>query len=256
MVADSFGCMLIAEADVDEFVVTDDFATLQEILAFEPGPTVIAFLNAIDPAELDDAGRVTWLQLWERQQSWLAEQVVSATAAVCGPTPALGGDDWNTDMVGAAVGMTTGGARKRVAITRAITEKLPACRAAMAAGDMSYYHACVVVEAIAELDADAVAQVDARVAAKIAGQAWTSFRRCLRAAVRAGPDLAAAAHQEAARTRDVIRDWLPDGMGSLYARLTAGRSRNRVARPRRDRGEAASGGEPPGHLTRDRRLPR
>jgi len=39
--------------------------------------------------------------------------------------------------------------------------------------------------------------------------------------LRAAPDLAAAAHDQAARTRDVIRDWQPDGMGSLYARLTA-----------------------------------
>lgn len=214
--------MLIAEADVDEFVVSDDFATLHEILAFEPGPTVIAFLNAINPAELDDAGQVAFLQLWERQQSWLAEKAMAATAVVCGPTPAAGTDDWNTDLVAAALGMTTGGARKRVEVTRAITEKLPACRAAMAAGDMSYYQACVVVEAVEDLDATAVAQVDARVAAKVAGQPWVSFRRCLRAAVlRAAPDLAVAVHDQAARTRDVIRDWQPDGMGSLYARLTA-----------------------------------
>jgi Domain of unknown function (DUF222) len=222
VVVGSVGCMLIAESDVDEVVVSDDFATLQEILAFEPGPTVIAFLNAIDPAELDDAGQVSFMELWERQLSWMAERAVTATAVVCGPTPAAGADDWNTDLVAAALGMTTGGARKRVAVTRAITEQLPACRAALAAGDMSYYHACVVVEAIDGLDADAVVQVDALVAAKVPGQAWVAFRRCLRAAVlRAAPDLAMATHDQAARTRDVTRDWLPDGMGSLYARLTA-----------------------------------
>jgi Domain of unknown function (DUF222) len=214
--------MLIAASDVDEVVVGDDFATLQEMLAFEPGPTVIAFLNAIDPAELDDAGQVALMQLWERQLAWMAERAVTATAVVCGPTPAVGVDDWNTDLVAAALGMTTGGARKRVAVTRAITEALPGCRAAMAAGDMSYYHTCVVVEAIDGLDAGAVAQVDTRVAAKVPGQPWVAFRRCLRAAVlRAAPDVAMAVHDQAARTREVIRDWLPDAMGSLYARLTA-----------------------------------
>jgi len=180
--------MLIAADDIaDEMPSADGWATLEQLLEFEPGPVIIAFLNALDPAEIDEASAVTVMELWQRQAAWLAERMTSSIAVVAGPTPSkeaakadLIGDDWNIDYVGAALGLSTGTARVRVATARRLTESLPQCRAAMAAGHLTLQHLWAIVEATADLDADAIAFVDQRVASKIRGQSWPSFRRTLR----------------------------------------------------------------------------
>jgi hypothetical protein len=215
--------MLIAGVDVvEELPGAGGWAPLEQLLEFEPGPPIISFLNAVDPRELDESSRVVVMELWERQLAWMSERAAAATATVCGPSSSAGDDDWNAELVAGALGLAPGGARTRVEVARRLTEDLPGCRAAMAAGAMSYRHACVLVEAIAGLDAAAVAAVDAKVAARVAGQDWTGFRRTLRAAVLAAdPDLAQAAHHDAARGRDVAAGWLDDGMAEIRASLPA-----------------------------------
>jgi hypothetical protein len=222
--------MLIAEADVVHDVVDDvvddvvgaGYATLEELLAFEPTASLVMFLEQIDPAELDEAGRVLLMQLWVRQQNWLAEKVISATAAVCGPSPEPDGDDWSVDLVAAALGLPTGGARATVGTARALTERLPLCRAAMSDGHLSDYQARVIADAVKELDPVGVASVDQRVAQRIPGQSWSAFRRTLRVALhRAAPKTAAEAHERAVRDREVERSYLDSGMGSITATMSA-----------------------------------
>lgn len=223
--------MLIAADDIaDEMPVIDDLAPLEQLLDCEPGPAMIAYLNLLDPADINDSNVATVMQLWQRQMAWLSERATSSVAAVAWPTPTeesaktdVVGDDWNIDFVGAALGLSTGSARVRVEGARRLTESLPLCRAAMVAGDLTQQHLWAVVEAIADLDADAIALVDQRVASKIRGQSWSSFRRTLRRAVLvAAPDLAEAAHGSAAANRKVeLTYYDSDGMAEIRAILPA-----------------------------------
>ena len=233
--------MLIAEADVDVDVDARAVALsllpdaqpawcLQDLLDFEPGLFTVSCLSLLDIDTLDEHSASVALELLERQQAWLAELVVRATARVAGPTPPppdpddtgpVGCEpiDAGVSLVAATLGMTSGGAQSRVDTARAITETLPKCQLAMAAGLMGYWHARVVADAVREagLDQAGIAAVDARVASKIKGQSWAAFRRTLRRAVlAANPDVVLAEHTEAVRHRRVDKFDLLDAVMSEF----------------------------------------
>jgi len=235
--------MLIAEADVDEYVDVCDRATAasllpdagpgwsnEDLLAFEPGRVMVGYLSLLDVDGLDEESASVALELLERQQAWLAELVVRVTARVAGPTPPppdpdefdpVGCEpvDVGVNLVAATLGMTSGGAQSRVDAARAITETLPKCQLAMAAGLMGYWHARVVAQAVREagLDRAGIAAVDARVASRIKGQSWAAFRRTLRRAVlAANPDVVLAEHTEAMRHRRVDKFDLLDAVMSEF----------------------------------------
>jgi hypothetical protein len=175
------------------------------------------------------------LQLVERQQAWVAELAVRVTARLAGPTPPPGPDstdpfgrdsiDDGANLVAATLGMTTSGAQTRVDVARAITETMPACQAAMAAGAMGYRQAWIVAEAIiaAGLGQLGAAAVDARVGSLIAGQSWGAFRRTLRRAVlAANADLVLAEHTKAMQRRAVEKiDLYGEAMSQLQITLSA-----------------------------------
>ena len=229
--------MLIAASDVAPDVLPDGdgWASLEDLLEFEPGPAMIGYLSSLDVAELDERSASVVLQLWERQQAWIAERAVAVTARLAGPTPPpdldstdpLGRDsiDLGANLVAATLGMTTGGAQTRVEVARVITESLPACRLAMAAGFMSYRQAWLVAEAVtvAGLGQLGVAAVDARVASVVKGQSWAAFRRTLRRAVlAANPDLVLAEHARAVKFRSVDKVDFPDAvMSQLQITMSA-----------------------------------
>ena len=240
--------MLIAEADVDVFIDECDRAVAasllpdagpgwcnEDLLEFEPGALMIRYLSLLDVDALDEHSASVALTLWERQQAWMAERAVALTARLAGPTPPpdpdstdpLGRDtvDGGANLVAATLGMTTAGAQTRVDTARAITETLPKCQLAMAAGLMGYWHARVVAQAVADagLDRAGTAAVDARVASKIKGQGWAAFRRTLRRAVlAANPDVVLAEHSEAMRRRRVDKfDLLDAVMSQLQITMSA-----------------------------------
>jgi hypothetical protein len=230
--------MLIAESDVapELFAADDDLASVEDLLEFEPGLAMIAHLSCLEMNSLDERSASIVLELWERQQAWLAERAVTAMARVAGPTPPppdpdstdpLDRDpiDWGVNLVAATLGMTSGGAQARVDAARAITEQLPKCRLAMAAGLMGYWHARVVAQAVVEarLDCVATAAVDARVASRIKGQSWAAFRRTLRRAILAAdPDLVLAEHTAAIKHRRVDKfDLLDSVMGELHVTMSS-----------------------------------
>jgi Domain of unknown function (DUF222) len=240
--------MLIAEVDVDvdgddaravALSLLPDAAlgwSVQDLLECEPGPYMVSCLSRLDIESLDESSASVMLELLERQQAWLSELAVRVIARVAGPTPPPPNPDSadmveqepidaGTYLVAATLGMTSGGAESRVDTARAITETLPKCQLAMAAGFMSYWHARVVAQAVREagLDRAAIAAVDARVAAKVQGQSWAAFRRTLRRAVlAANPDVVLAQHAEAVRHRRVDKfDLLDAVMSELQVTLSA-----------------------------------
>ncbi len=223
--------MLIAAADVaDEPSTNDGLASLKELLDCEPGPAMITYLNCLDLDALDDVSHMIAMELVERQQSWLAELAVRITAKVASPTPTpdpdragYDVDDFSAELVAASLGLAPGGARMRVEIARRLTEALPMCQAAMAAGDLSYHHAWVLVEATAQLDPAALAAVDVEIASRVRGQNWTAFRRTLRRALlAAAPDLAEAEHADALNKRAAEVTYIDaNGMGEIRATMSA-----------------------------------
>ncbi len=229
--------MLIAEADVAPDVLpdSDGWASMEDLLEFGPGPAMIGYLSCIDVAELDERSASVVLQLWERQQAWIAERAVAVTARLAGPTPPpdsdsrdpLGRDsiDGGVNLVAATLGMTSAGAQTRVDVARVITESLPKCRLAIAAGFMGYRQAWIVAEAVtaAGLGQVGVAAVDARVASRVKGQSWAAFRRTLRRAVLAAdPDLVFAEHTAAVKFRAVHKvDFLDAVMSQLQITMSA-----------------------------------
>jgi len=229
--------MLIAESDIapELFPDDDELATLEDLLDFEPGLAMIAHLSCLDVNTLDDRSASIVLELWERQQAWIAERAVTAMARVAGPTPPPdpGSEDpWGRDsidggvnLVAATLGMTTNGAQTRADVARKITESLPACRLAMAAGFMGYRQAQLVAEAVTDagLGQLGIMAVDARVASKIKGQSWAAFRRTLRRAVlAANPDLVLAEHAQALKRRWVVKfDHLDTVMSELHVTMSA-----------------------------------
>ncbi|HTC70730.1 MAG TPA: DUF222 domain-containing protein, partial [Acidothermaceae bacterium] len=183
---------------------------------------MVAYLSLLDVESLDEQSASLALTLVESEQAWLSELAVRLTARVAGPTPPPGSAssdpfgpdniDRGVNLVAATLGMTSGGAQGRVDIARKITESLPKCRLAMAAGFMGYRQAWIVAEAVtaAGLGQVGVAAVDARVASRIKGQSWAAFRRTLRRAVLAAdPDLTLAAHTAALKHRWVDKVDLP-----------------------------------------------
>ncbi len=241
--------MLIAAADVDVDVDADGRAvalsllpdaapvwSLQDLLDFGPGLFTLSCLSQLNVESLDERSASLALELLERQQGWLGELGVRLTARVAGPTPPppdpdefdpVGCDpiDTGVSLVAATLGMTSRGAQARVDTARAITETLPACQLAMAAGLMGYWHARVVAQAVADagLDAAGIAAVDARVASKVQGQSWAAFRRTLRQAIlAANPDAVVAEHTEAMVHRRVDKfDLLDAVMSQLHITLSS-----------------------------------
>src|SRR6185437_1526607 len=241
--------MLIAANDIDVDGDADSRAlttsllpdaapvwSLQDLLDFEPGLVTMSRLSLLDIDTLDEASASVALELCERQQAWMSELGVRLTARVAGPTPPPPNPDsfdiverapidTGANLVAATLGMTSGGAQSRVNAARAITETLPRCQLAMAAGFMGYWHARVVAQAVADagLDPAGIAAVDARVASRVKGQGWAAFRRTLRRAVlAANPDVVLAEHGEAVRRRRVDKfDLLDALMSQLQITMSA-----------------------------------
>jgi hypothetical protein len=103
----------------------------------------------------------------------------------------------------------------RVELARDLA-RLPRTRAALAAGALDVVRARAVVDAVAVLDDDTAAVVEARVIARAPAQTPPMLRACLRRAVLAAdPAAAQARHRVAVRGRGVWREALEDGMSRL-----------------------------------------
>ncbi len=117
----------------------------EDLLDFEPGACTISRLSLLDVDALDEHSASVALELLERQQAWMAEIGGAADRAGRRPDAAATGSgqhrsvgprpiDGGANLVAATLGMTSGGAQARVDTARAITETLPKCQLAMAAG--------------------------------------------------------------------------------------------------------------------------
>jgi hypothetical protein len=193
-----------------------------------PGPEVIAELSRLDPAALSDSARVDLLVAWERQAAWVSAATVPVLAAVGDAAQSAaaalqtGRDASELPLrsahaeISAALRMSEMVAAARLKTARSLTAELaPVCEA-LAAGDISYWHANAIAEATGALSAEQAAWVAGRVLPAARKQTVAQLRRSLRRAVLAvAPQTAAARARQAHQERRL--DWwaLPDGMAEL-----------------------------------------
>ena len=149
----------------------------------------VARLAAIDPMELDAAGRVDLIQALERVRAQVDGAQQRALGSVIEATQAAGLDgDAARHEVGAALRLSpvTAYARTRVAAER--VRRLPGVLASLVAGDICYLQAKVVAEAtdaLPDLPAETVALIEAKVLAVAPEQTVAETRRTVARAVMA-----------------------------------------------------------------------
>jgi Domain of unknown function (DUF222) len=118
--------------------------------------------------------------------------------------------------IAAALRLSDATAGGRLEISRVLVRRLPAVHAALAAGDITYWHAVAICEATEPLDEPKAAAVAARVLSRARHQTVSALRRCLRRAVLAA-DPASAAERAARKKAERCIEWRPldDGMAEL-----------------------------------------
>ncbi len=118
--------------------------------------------------------------------------------------------------IGAALRLADSTAADRLHTARRITLDLPAVQAALAAGDISYWHAHVIAETTSGLTVEKARIVAERVLGRAARQTVGKLRRSLkRAVLRIDPESAADRVRKAHADRSLGWEPLPDGMAEL-----------------------------------------
>jgi Domain of unknown function (DUF222) len=193
-----------------------------------PGPDVIATLAAIDPATVSPPAMVDLLVALERQAAWIAALTQPALAAVGDAAQATAesfrdkGDSIDFPLraahaeIGAALRLSDQVAATRLDTARELSGRLAAVNTALAAGDISFWHAAAITDSTRLLDDAKAVWVAARVLGRAAGQTVGQLRRCLRRAVLSVDPASARRSADRAHADRKLSWWaLPDGMAEL-----------------------------------------
>lgn len=196
---------------------------LAELMSIPPSALTLAEIESYDAAELDEGERVTLLALWERHLAWTAARQQQAVVDVAGLAPtSKTADDWAEIDVAAALRLSPVSAARRVEVARQLTGRLRATQRALENGDVTFWYALSLVEAVAELDDDAALGVEQTVLDGAGSMTLARFRaRLRRAVIAAAPRSADERHTKAIGDRRVVLTPQPDGMAWLSAFLTA-----------------------------------
>ena len=185
----------------------------------------MAALSAVDPARIDGAARIDLLVGLERQIAWLLAAQQRVLAALDGPALSWTGEasrDFTHEQVGAALRLSPGTAAGRLAVARALSDRLPATSERLADGEITYWQARKLAEAVAPFDHETTAIIEQRVLRRAAEQTLSQFTATLRRAVLAAdPRSAERRHADALDERRVVIRPVDDGMAQLWALLPA-----------------------------------
>jgi Domain of unknown function (DUF222) len=199
--------------------------TLRLLAEAEPGLSVMATLGVFDPTELSDDDRLYFVEAWERQQAWVAAQAIPALVTIAGVRPDRS-DEFAREEVRAALRLSAVGAQQRIDVARALSGPLVATREALELGRITFLHAVVLTEAVAELDTEKAQAVEARVLERCETQTIAEFKRSVKRAVAAvDPATFEVAHEVAAAHRRVAHYDEPDCMATIAAFLPAADAR-------------------------------
>src|SRR3954452_23964407 len=198
-VSDGFGP--VADEDWAPRTVAEVIA---EIDAAGPGPEAQRLLAELACLALTADHKLTVVELWESQASWLAAQRNTATVAFAGlePTVQQGGvgirvDDWAVFELMLALGCSERFAQTRLYDARTLASTLVGTGAMLAAGLLSEYKAKLLIKHTQHLDPELARQVEATVLPKAAVVKTATLVRAIgRAVIAADPTAAQRRHAE------------------------------------------------------------
>jgi hypothetical protein len=200
-----------------------------------PGPDVITALARVDPQPLSDYMKVDFMVALDRQAAWLEALSQPGVAAVGDAVETAVGQDHDKPdphliglraaqaEIAAALRVSDRVAADKLHVARTLTTELPAVQDALAAGEISIWHARAIVDSTDPLSREKARVVADRVLPRARRQSVAQLRRCLKRAVMAVEPKTAAERAKRAHA-DRTLEWSPleDGMAEL--RLVASAS--------------------------------
>lgn len=208
---------------LDALVAPADVAAWATIAS--PGPDAVGPLAVIDPARVDGATRIDLLVGLERQIAWLQACQQRVLAALDGEALTWAGKesiDFTQEQVGAALRLSPGTAANRLAVARALTDRLPGTVERLARGEITYLQARKLAEAVAPFDEATCGVIEEKALRRAGEQTLSQFTATLRRAVlSADPRSAEQRHADALAERRVVITPADDGMAQLWALLPA-----------------------------------
>jgi hypothetical protein len=184
-----------------------------------------------DPGGLSDESLIEAIVGFDRMTSWAAARQARLLAELAARRPAdpvpnedgvSVGSRFVPDEVGVALRLSRGTAAGRVGTACRLLQVLPATHALWEAGRIDTAKARAIDESTGVLCHDQAAAVEARVLPRAPEQSLAQLKAALaRAILAVDPDGAAERHRKSRRDRRVYVQAEPDGMGSLWALLTA-----------------------------------
>ena len=187
---------------------------------------------AADPARMSDESLVEAIVGFDRLASWAAARQARLLDELARRRPtdraphsarwACVGSEYAPDEVGVALRLSRGSACARIGMARRLLATLPDTHALWESGLIDTSKARAIDDATVVLSDEHAATVQAAVLPKAPEQTLAQLKAALaRAVIAADPGGAEERHREARRDRRVVVTAEPDGMGTLWAMLTA-----------------------------------
>ena len=215
----------------------DDAAPDEPVLAYgtcTPSGWLALDLDSAttDPAGLSDDTLIEAMVGFDRVGSWAAARQARLLAELARRRPtdrapysarwAGVGSEYAPDEVGVALHLARGTACARIGLACRLLATLPDTFALWEAGRIDTAKARAVDDATVVLSDELARAVQDRVLPRAPEQTLAQLKAALaRAVIAADPDGAEARHRQARRDRRVVVTAEPDGMGTLWAMLTA-----------------------------------
>ena len=189
-------------------------------------------LSTADASGLSDETLVEAIIGYDRLTSWAAARQARLLDELAARRPAdkaphsarwaCVGSEYAPDEVGVALRLARGSACARIGLARRLLATLPDTHALWETGLIDTSKARAIDDATVVLSDEHAAKVEAAVLPKAPEQTLGQLKAALaRAVIAADPEGAEERHREARRDRRVVVTTEPDGMGTLWALLTA-----------------------------------
>ena len=205
---------------------------VSELLLSRAGIEVLTELHAIDPINLDYAGRLDYLEALQKQAGWLDALMQSALFAVAGEAPGkpreiYGVDELEREDVSTVLRISPSTAQSKIDVARTLTNHLPNVVNALEMGEISAQVAAVIaresesavnqglpVEAIQAIEAIALSHAENHSPVQIANKIRSTIAKL-------SPDTFEEQVAQAQEERYVYMNPEPHGMARIIALLPA-----------------------------------
>src|SRR5947209_7372958 len=183
----------VADPGSADFLPLSVAETLVAVSLVGPGSEAIRLLDSLHGQVLTEDQRLTVVQLWQAQKSWLAGAEQAAVYAFAPPPDrndpkAVLEEEFVHLELAPALHTSTDQARARIEEARAMHTRYAATGDLLRAGVLDPYRVSLIVKVLDTLPPEAAAQVEASVLPKAASQTPSQLRRALTKASRAADE--------------------------------------------------------------------